>query len=187
MTTPRKKTLLKKILIALAVILVVFLVAVAMQPNDYRVTRTATMAAPVGAVFAQVNNLRKWEAWSPWAKLDPAAKNSFAGPAEGTGAVFSWAGNNQVGEGRMTITESRANEFIRFHLEFIKPMAGTSTAEWSFKAGGNQTSVTWTMFGKNDFIGKAFCLFMSMDKMIGGQFDQGLASIKSIVEAAPKP
>ena len=87
----------------------------------------------------------------------------------------------------MTITESRTNEFIRFHLEFLKPMAGTSTAEWTFKSEGNQTTVTWLMFGKNDLMGKAVCLFMNMDAMIGGQFENGLASLKAIVETVPKP
>jgi hypothetical protein len=178
--------MLKKILIALVAIVVVFVGLVAMQPSDFRVARTASMSAPASAVFAQVNDLHKWEAWSPWAKLDPAAKNTFEGPPAGTGATFSWAGNNQVGEGRMTITESRPDELIRFNLEFFKPMAGTSTAEFTFKPEGDQTAVTWSMVGKNNFIAKAMCLFMNMDKMVGGQFEKGLAAMKSIVEAAPK-
>ena len=178
--------MLKKILIGLAVIVVVFLIVVAFQPADYRVTRTATIAAPPAVVFAQVDDLRKWEAWSPWAKMDPAMKVTYTGPAAGVGAVSGWAGNSEVGEGRMTITESRPSELIRFHLEFIKPMAGTSASEFTFKPEGNQTVVTWTMTGKNNFIGKAFCLFMNMDKMVGGQFEQGLARLKSVAETAAK-
>ncbi|MBM3839536.1 MAG: SRPBCC family protein [Verrucomicrobia bacterium] len=178
--------MLKKILIALAVIIVVFVVVVAVQPSEFRVTRSATMAAPAAAAFEQVNDLHKWEAWSPWAKLDPAAKNTFEGPPAGKGAVFAWAGNNQIGEGRMTITESRTNELVRFNLEFFKPMAGTSTSEFMFKSDGSQTTVTWSMDGKNNFIAKAMCLFMNMDKMLGGEFEKGLASIQSIVENAPK-
>jgi len=184
---PKKKSILKKILIAVVLLIAAFFVVVAMQPSDYRVSRSATMAAPVATVFPQVNELQKWDAWSPWAKLDPNAKSTFDGPPGGKGAVMGWAGNRQVGEGRMTITECRTNEFIQFHLEFFKPMAGTSTAEFTFKPEGNQTTVTWTMFGKNDLIGRIFCIFMSMDKMIGGQFDKGLASMKSIVEAPAKP
>lgn len=179
--------MLKKILIALGLLVIAFLIIVALQPSEFRVTRSATMAAPPAAVFAQVNDLQKWQAWSPWAKLDPAAKNTFEGPAAGKGAAYRWAGNDQVGEGKMTITESRADELVRFHLEFFKPMAGTSDAEFTFKPEGQQTTVTWTMTGKNNFIGKAMCLFMDMDKMIGGSFEQGLAAIKSIVETAPKP
>ena len=178
--------MLKKVLIVIAVIVVVFVIIVVLQPADYHVARTATIAAPAEVVFAQVNELKKWEAWSPWVKIDPAMKQTYEGPASGTGAISRWAGNNEVGEGSMTITESRPNELIRFNLEFIKPMAGNSTAEFSFKPEGHQTAVTWSMSGKNNFIAKAMCLFMNMDKMVGGQFEQGLAQIKSITEAAPR-
>ena len=174
----------KKILLGIAAIIIVFLAVVALQPADFRVTRSITIAAPPEVVFAQVNELKKWEAWSPWAKLDPNAKNNYEGPAAGVGAAFAWSGNNQVGEGRMTITESRSNELVRFKLEFVKPMAGTSTSEFTFKPEGNQTTVTWTMSGKNNFVGRAMCLFMNMDKMVGGQFEQGLATMKSVAEAA---
>jgi hypothetical protein len=178
--------MLKKILIALAAIVVVFVGVVAMQPSDFRIVRTATMSAPAPAVFAQVNDFHNWEAWSPWAKLDPAAKNSFEGPFAGTGAIFRWAGNKEVGEGSMTITESRPSDLIRIKLEFLKPFAGTNTAEFTFKPDGDQTAVTWSMAGENNFIAKAVCLFMNRDKMVGGKFEEGLAQMKSIVEAAPK-
>ena len=178
--------MLKKILLVIAVIVVVFVISVALQPAEYHVARTATIAAPAEVVFAHVNELKKWDAWSPWVKIDPTMKQTYEGPASGTGAISRWAGNNQVGEGSMTITESRPNELIRFNLEFIKPMAGTSTTEFSFKPEGNQTTVTWSMSGRNNFIAKAMCLFMNMDKMVGGQFETGLAQMKLIVEAAAK-
>jgi len=178
--------MLKKILIAVAAIVVVFVAVVAMQPSEFRVVRSATMSTPAPAVFAQVNDFHNWEAWSPWAKLDPAAKNSFEGPSAGTGAIFRWAGNNQVGEGSMTITESRPSDLIRIKLEFLKPFAATNTAEFTFKSDGDQTAVTWGMAGKNNFISKAICLFMNMDKMVGGKFEEGLAAMKSIVEAVPR-
>jgi len=177
--------MLKKILIALAVIVVVFVGVVAMQPSEFRVVRSATMSAPAPAVFAQVNDFHHWEAWSPWAKLDPAAKNSFEGPSAGIGAIFRWAGNKEVGEGSMTITESRPSDLIRIKLEFLKPFAATNSAEFTFKPEGNQTAVTWSMAGKNNFISKAICLFMNMDKMVGGKFEEGLAKMRSIVEAVP--
>jgi hypothetical protein len=176
--------MLKKILIALAVIVIVFAVIVALQPSEYRVARSATIAAPAPAVFAQVNDFHKWEAWSPWAKLDPAMKQTYEGALAGTGAVYTWSGNNQVGEGRMTLTESRPNEFVRIKLEFLKPFASTAASEFAFKPEGNQTAVTWSMAGKNNFMAKAFGLFMNMDKMIGGDFEKGLARMKSVVEAA---
>lgn len=174
--------MLKKIVIALVVILAVFLVVVAMQPAEFRVARSTTIAAPPAAVFSQVNELKKWEAWNPWGRLDPAMKLTYSGPASGVGAAYAWSGNNQVGEGRMTITESRPNERVRFNLEFLKPMTGTSEAEFTFKPKDNQTEVTWTMTGKNNFMAKAVCLFMNMDKMVGGSFETGLSTLKTIVE-----
>ena len=179
--------MLKKILIALVAIVVVLVGVVALQPSEFRVVRSATISAPAPAVFAQVNDFHNWEAWSPWAKRDPAAKTTFEGPAAGTGAIFRWAGNEEVGEGSMTITESRPSDLIRIKLEFLKPFASTATAEFTFKPEGNQTAVMWSMAGKNNFIAKAVCLFTDMDKMVGGDFEQGLAQMKSVVEAAPKP
>ena len=174
--------MLKTIIIAVAVILIAFGIVVAMQPADFRITRTATISASPADVFAQVNDFRKWQNWSPWAKLDPAAKSTFEGSAAGTGARFRWAGNNQVGEGRMTITESHPSDLIRIELEFLKPFKATNTAEFTFKPEGNQTVVSWSMFGKNNFMGKAMGLIMDCDKMLGGQFEQGLANMKSAAE-----
>ena len=178
--------MLTKILIAVAVIVVVFLVIVALQPSEFRVARSTTISAPPSAVFGQVNDFHKWEAWNPFAKNDPAMKQSYEGAPAGTGAVYTWSGNKEVGEGRMTITESRPSDLIRINLEFFKPFAGTSVAEFTFKPDGNQTVVTWSMTGENNFMAKAIHLFMSMDKMIGGQFEKGLAQMKAIAEATAK-
>jgi hypothetical protein len=160
-----------KILIALAVIVVGFVVVVAMQPSEYRVSRSADVSAPPAAVFAQVNDFHKWEAWNPWGKIDPAMKQAYEGAPAGIGAIYKWAGNNEVGEGRMTIIESRPSDLIRINLEFFKPFAGNSIAEFTFKPESNQTAVTWSMTGNNNFMAKAIHLFMNMDKMIGGQFE----------------
>jgi len=178
--------MLKKILIALAVIVIVFVAVVALQPSEFRVARTATISAPAPAVFAQVNDFHNWNAWSPWAKLDPAMKQTYEGAPAGTGAISTWTGNKDVGEGRMTITESRPSELVRIKLEFVKPFRATNTAEFTFKPEGDQTIVTWSMAGKNNFMAKAFGLFMNMDKMIGGDFEKALANLKSATEAAPK-
>ena len=175
--------MLKKILIIIGVIVVVFVIVVALQPADYRVERTATVAAPAERVFAQVNDLKKWEAWSPWVKIDPTMKQTYEGPASGTGAISRWAGNNQVGEGSMTITESRPNELVRFRLDFVKPFEGTATADFTFRPQGKQTVVAWTMAGENNFIAKAAGLFMDCDKMIGEQFEKGLADLKKLAES----
>ena len=146
--------MLIKILIAVAVIVVVFVVIVALQPKEYRVARSATISAPPPAVFAQVNDFHKWEAWNPWGKIDPAMKQAYEGAPAGVGAIYTWAGNNEVGEGRMTITESRPSDLIRINLEFFKPFAGNSTAAFTFKPEGNQTVVTWTMTGDKQFHGQ---------------------------------
>jgi hypothetical protein len=178
------KSKFKIVLIVVASLVLAFFVVVAMRPADFRVTRTATMAASPEVVFSQVNDLQKWNDWSPWAKLDPNAKNTFSGPAAGVGAAFAWAGNNEVGEGRMTITESKPNEAVVMKLEFIKPFEAVNTTEFTFKPEGNTTTVTWSMFGKNNFMSKAVGLFIDCDQMVGGQFEQGLANLKSVVQTA---
>jgi len=170
------------ILVVLAVIIIALVIVVSMQANDFCYTRSLVITAPVAKVFAQVNDFHNWAAWSPWAKLDPDAKNTFDGPTAGTGAIFKWSGNNNVGEGTNTIIESSPGELIRIKLEFLKPFKATHTAEFKFKTEGQQTIVTWSMFGKNNFMGKAMGLFMNCDKMIGGQFDKGLASLKEVSE-----
>jgi hypothetical protein len=178
--------MLKIILIAIPVIIVVFLIIVAMQPSSYRVARSLAITAPPDAVFPHVNELKKWEAWNPWGKIDPAMKVTYEGPPSGVGSSYAWVGNNKVGEGRMTITANRPSELVQFKLEFFKPMSGVSTAEFTFKPEGGQTLATWAMSGEKNFMAKAFHLFMNMDKMIGGQFEKGLADLKTVVEAAAK-
>lgn len=178
--------MLKKILIAAALLIVVFAVIVAMQPSEFRVARGALISAPPAAVFSKVNDLRTWQEFSPWAKLDPHAEITFSGPETGTGSSFAWAGNSEVGEGRMTIVESRPHELIRFKLEFVKPFEGTSIAEFTFKEQGAQTEVVWSMSGRNNFFFKAVGLFLDCEKMMGPQFEQGLANLKALSETGRK-
>jgi len=176
--------MLKVVLMALAAIVVVLVIVVVLRPSEYRVERTTSIAASPAAVFAQVNDLHKMQVWSPWAKLDPEARNTFDGPPAGTGAVFTWAGNKNVGEGRMTITDSRPSELVRIRLDFMKPFQSTATAEFALRPESGRTAVTWSLAGRHSFIPKAVGLFMSMDRMIGDQFEKGLADLKSVTEAA---
>ena len=171
------------ILIGLAVVVAVFVIIVVTRPDDFRVTRSATIAASPAVVFEQVNDFHKWDDWSPWAKLDPTCKNTFDGAPAGKGAKFAWDGNNKVGAGRMTITDSQPPELIRINLEFLRPFKAINTTEFSFKPNGSGTEVTWNMFGKSNFMSKAFGLFVNCDKMIGKDFEKGLASLKSLAEA----
>lgn len=175
-----------KILIGLVVLLVILAIVIALRPDEFRVTRTAVIPVAAPIVFVQVNNLANWNSWSPWAKLDPNAKYTFEGPISGVGAVLRWAGNNQVGEGAMTIMESRPNELVVFKLEFLKPFQGTNTVEFTFKPEGDQTVVSWTMFGKANFMSKAMGLFMNCEKMCGDQFEQGFANLKTVATAAAR-
>ena len=178
--------MLKKIFLVLAALIVVFVIVVALQPAAFRVQRSITIAAPPSTVFPHVNDVHQFQEWSPWAKIDPNTKMTYEGPAAGTGAKFSWAGNNQVGEGAMSVTDSRPNEKIEFKLEFKKPFEATNTADFTFQPEGDKTSVTWGMNGTKNFVMKAFGLFMDCDKMIGPDFEKGLASLKNISEAEAK-
>jgi len=175
------------IVAALAAVVVVLAVVVAMQPAEFRVSRTAVLDAPAAALFQQVNDFHNWQAWSPWAKLDPAMQVEYDGPPAGTGAIYHWSGDAQVGEGRATIVESRPNELVRIQLDFVKPMAGTDIAEFAFRPSDAKTEVTWSIAGKNSFMAKAVNLVMDMQAMVGGMFEQGLKDLEAAAQAAPPP
>src|SRR5688500_14092486 len=177
--------MLKKVLIGGVVLVLILIAVIAFQPADFKIVRSVSMTAPAAVAFAQVNDFHKWEAWSPWAKRDPAMKQTYAGAEAGTGSIYTWEGNSEVGAGRMTLTESRASELVRIKLDFLKPFKAENLTEFSFKeAEGKHTTVTWSMEGKNNFLSKAFCLFVDMDKMVGADFEQGLAQMKAIAESA---
>jgi hypothetical protein len=182
---------MKKILLygiaVLAVLILGFVAVVAMQPSTFHIERSATMAAPPEEVFAQINDFHHWDKWSPWLELDPNAMTTFEGPDSGEGAIFRWAGNENVGEGSMTIVESRPSELVRIKLHFLKPFEDTATTDLAMTPEGDGTKVTWTMDGEHDFMSKAMCLFMDMDAMIGGNYETGLANMKKIVEAESEP
>jgi hypothetical protein len=173
-----------KILLILAAVVVVILLVAAFKSGDFRIVRSATLAAPPAVAFDYINDLHKWQEVSPWAKLDPAAKLTYEGPRAGPGASFAWDGNNKIGAGRMTVIDSRPAELVRFRLDFLKPMACTNTAEFTFQPVGGQTLVTWSMSGRNNFVGRVVCLFMNMDKVVGSEFEKGLANLKALAEAS---
>jgi Polyketide cyclase / dehydrase and lipid transport len=179
--------MLVNILLGLAAVVIVLLIVAALKPAAFRVARTAVIGARPEDVFAHVNDFRKWPAWSPFEKFDPAMKKTYDGAPSGVGTAYSWAGNRNAGEGRATITESRPSELIRIRLDFVKPFAGTSIAEFDFKPDGDRTAVTWSLAGDNNFVCRVFGLFVSTDKMCGKMFDAGLADLKKTVESMPKP
>jgi hypothetical protein len=178
--------MLKKVLLGVAAVVVLFLVFVATRPSTFHVERSMMMAAPPAIAFAEVNDLKRWNAWSPWDKKDAAMQKGFEGPESGVGAVSSWSGNGEVGKGKMTITESVAAERVAMKLEFMEPMESTATNAFTFKAMDNGTHVTWFMDGTNNFVGKLACTFMDMDAMVGADFEAGLTSLKTIAETKAK-
>ncbi len=178
--------MLKKIALALAVALVGFGAVVASRPSTYHVERSITVAAPVDLPFGLVNDFHRWRFWSPWEALDPKMKKTFDGPYAGPGAIYEWAGNKDAGKGRMTILESKPYESISILLEFTEPWASTNHTAFTFQPVPEGIRVTWAMEGKNDFLGKAFSLFMDMDGMIGKDFEKGLASMKTLAETEAK-
>ena len=173
----------KKIILALIVLLAGIAVFIASRPDDFRVERSILLNAPAPVVFEHINDLRKSNEWSPWTKIDPNMKQTYEGPAAGVGAKYAWAGNKDIGEGRLEIIESRPNELVRTNLEFLKPFKATNTADFTLVPQGGQTQFTWSMYGKSNFLGKAMSLVMNCDKMVGDQFEKGFASLKTIVEA----
>ncbi len=172
---------IRKILIAVTVLGCIFAGYVALQPAAANMVRMATIAAPPAEVFARVNDLHKWQEWSPWARLDPDAKVSYEGPQAGYGAAFLWSGNSDVGEGKMTLVESKPNEKIKFRIDLLKPMAGSNTSEFSFEPDGNSTYVIWRMTGERTFLQRALCIIFGAEKIAGDQFEQGLANLDAAV------
>jgi uncharacterized protein YndB with AHSA1/START domain len=172
------------IAIGLAVLIAGFLIVVAARPNAFRVERSTTIAAPAEAIFGLINDLQSWASWSPYEKLDPNTKHKFEGPRQGVGASCSWAGNSKVGEGKMTIVESKPYERVTMRLEFLKPFKGTNQGQFTLRPATNGVGVTWSMSGETGFICKMFSMFMNMDRMIGKEFETGLADMKRVAESA---
>jgi hypothetical protein len=180
--------MLGKILIGLAIVVVLLAIVVATRQSTFHVERSLLITASPESVFAQVNDFRSWAAWSPWEKLDPKMKKTFSGPSAGAGAIYAWnSDNGKVGQGRMTIERSDLPSSVIVKLEFIKPFTATNTVTFTMIPVAAQTRTTWAMDGHNGFLGKLFHLVMNMDKMVGGDFERGLAALKSVAEAVRGP
>lgn len=178
--------MIKKILLGLVAVIALILIVAAFQPGEFAVKRSLTIAAPAQALFEQVNDHRKFVVWNPWGKIDPNLKNTFSGPTTGVGAVCSWQGNRDVGAGSSTIIESKPGELVRLRMDWKEPMEGTSTVDFTFTPAGGKTVMTWHMYGPQNYVGKVMCLFMNMERMVGDQFELGLANVKALVEAPGK-
>lgn len=172
----------KKIAIAIACVIAAVLAFAATEPDTFRVQRSASIKAAPDKIFVHINDLRSFGAWSPYEKKDPDMKRAYSGAASGKGAVYAWEGNGEVGKGRMEITESSAPGKIAMKLDFENPFEAHNIIEFTMVPKGDFTEVTWAMHGPAPSLAKIMHLFFNMDKMVGKDFEAGLANLKSIAE-----
>lgn len=170
-------------LIAVLVVLAILLIVIATRPPTFTVRRSLRIAAPASRIHRHVADFRAWTGWSPWEGLDPQTVRTYSANAVGVGATYHWSGGSKVGEGRMAITEIRPDQHVGIDIEFIRPFAARNRVTFDFVPDGDATQVTWTMSGRNSFMGKAMSLVFNCDTMIGGMFEQGLAKLKTVGEA----
>jgi hypothetical protein len=170
------------ILSLIVLFITVVLILAAMKPDTFRVERSATINAAPEAIFPIVNDFHRWIEWSPWEKLDPNLKRTHGGPEQGTGATYAWEGNKKAGKGQMTITESAPASQIALKLDFEKPFEAHNNVEFTFTRQTDATHVNWAMHGQQPFLFKVMTVFMSMDKLVGKDFERGLVSLKSLAE-----
>ncbi len=173
--------MLKIIGIVVVVAIAAALIYASTRPDTFHVERTTAIAAPADLIFQHINDLHAWEAWSPYVKLDPAMKTRYSGAASGAGAIYEWEGNSNVGAGRVTITDSTADR-ISIKLDMLRPFAASNDVAFILQPNGTTTNVTWAMDGRNTLLSKVIGMFMNMDTMVGGQFEEGLANLKGVVE-----
>lgn len=170
-----------KTFIVLVVLLAAVLIYAATKPDAFRVQRSIDIKAPPETVFPLINDLRIMQTWSAWEKVDPGMKRVHSGEASGPGAVYEWEGNKEIGWGRMEIIESAPSR-ITIQMDFIKPFAAQNTLEFILQADSGSTRVTQAIFGPSPYISKLMGLVCSMDKMIGGKFEESLAGLKAVAE-----
>lgn len=178
----------KKILIAVLAIIAIIVIVSRFQPDSYTVERSATIDAPPEVVFVHMNDLREWQQFNAWGDLDPNAVYTYSDVSSGVGANFHWKGNSDMGEGRMTILESRPNEYVKVDLEFIEPFSGKAVTEYVMAPEGSGTKLTQRMHSDHNFFSKIMCLFMDMDQMIGEKYEEGFRRMNKVLPAlAPAP
>jgi uncharacterized protein YndB with AHSA1/START domain len=178
--------MLKKILIVVVLAIAGILGVAATKPDEFRFERKAAIKAPPEKVFVILNDFKQWGAWSPWEKKDPAMKRTFGPITSGKGATYAWEGNKDVGQGSMEITESLPSSKIAIDLNFIKPFEAQNKVAFTLAGAADNTTVTWSMQGKCNFISKIIQVFVSMDKMVGPDFEAGLANLKAVAEKSSR-
>jgi uncharacterized protein YndB with AHSA1/START domain len=174
--------------IALALLFLGVLAAAMLRPKEYSFSRSTTISSSPADVYAFISDMKRFDEWSPWAKLDPSSQKTFEGSAGTEGQVYAWSGNDKVGEGKMRVTRLMPNQSVDIALEFIRPFADTANTSWSLKDEGSGTTVTWTMSGeRKSLFQKVLGLVLPMDTMVGKDFEKGLAQLKTLVESPSSP
>jgi uncharacterized protein YndB with AHSA1/START domain len=174
--------MLKTLAIVIGLAILGILAFAATRPDTFSVQRTATINAPADKVFALINDFHRWGEWSPWEKLDPELKRTFSGAPAGVGTIYEWTGNSKVGAGRMEILKTAPAAKLDIKLDFIKPFEGHNIAEFTLTPKGDATEVLWVMHGPAPFVSKLMGVFVSMDSMIGKDFEAGLSNMKTAAE-----
>ena len=175
--------MIKQLLAVLALIVVVVLIRAATNPDTFRVERSITIEAPPEKIYGLISDFHNFGVWSPWERLDPAMTRKISGAQSGKGAVYEWSGNAKAGAGRMEILEATSPSKVKMQLDFFKPMTNRNTAEYTLTPQGDSTKVTWAMYGPSPFVSKVMQVFVTMDKMIGGDFEKGLTAMKTASES----
>jgi uncharacterized protein YndB with AHSA1/START domain len=175
-----------KILVIVLALLAAVLIYAATKPDSFRLQRTISINATPEKIFTHLNDFKLWSAWAPWEHLDPGMRKTYSGPPSGAGAVYAWQGNNQVGDGRMEILESSPAAHLKIKLDFLKPMEAHNFAEFMLEPKGGQTDVTWVMYGQSNYLSKLMTTFVSMDALVGKDFERGLSSLAASGKVATR-
>ena len=176
-------------LLVIAVAIAALLAYASMRPDNFRLERSIRIAAPILQVAEQIDDFHRWQQWSPWEHLDPSMQRTFSGADAGVGAVYEWRSTGKAGAGRMEITEMRAGSeggLISIKLDFLKPFKASNTAEFLMTPTDSGTDLRWAMFGPSPFVSKLMGVFMDFDKMVGKDFEAGLASLKLKAEQSAR-
>jgi len=174
--------MIKKIIVTIIVLIVALLAFAATRPDAFRVQRTARINAAPDRIYANLEDFHRWTAWSPWEKMDSAMRRTHSGAPKGVGAVYEWEGNSKVGKGRMEIVKASTPTELTVKLDFLKPFEAHNFAEFTLRPVGASTDVTWSMFGPSPFVSKVMGIFFDMDRMVGTDFENGLANLKTVAE-----
>lgn len=174
--------MIKQLLLVVLGIVAIIAIRALFIPGSFRVERSLMVKATPEAIFPLLNDFQQFGRWSPWEKLDPAMERQISTPSAGPGAVYEWRGNSKAGAGRMEILQQDPSKSVRVKLDFLQPFESHNTTDYTLTPVGDSTRVSWAMYGPSTFPSKVMQVFVSMDKMIGGDFDRGLAAIKSIAE-----